>query len=227
MSGTGSGDRVNPATLNLEATGPVPGPASRAPRLPWLLHPGVRVGFAVLVVGLFAASYTRPLWVSRFVAPQYPYGLHLEVYLTRVTGDTAEVDLLNHYVGMRPIASMATFERSMALFMVISVAAMAVAAACFRRTSWQLLFALPLILFPAGMLIDLSAWLWYAGHSLDPQSALSMSIKEFTPKLIGTQKIANFEVTSGLGAGAWIQVGASLLLAAATFVGWRLGKRHA
>jgi hypothetical protein len=54
-----------------------------------------------------------------------------------------------------------------------------------------------------------------------------MSIKEFTPKLIGTQRIANFEVTSGLGAGAWMQIGAAFLLAAAAFVGWRLSKRHA
>src|SRR5262245_32472594 len=106
---------MNPATLNLEAPGLDRRPAPGAGPIPWVLHPAVRIGFAVLVVGFFAASYTRPLWVSRFVAPQYPYGLQLEVYLTRVTGDTAEVDLLNHYVGMRPIATMATFERSMAL----------------------------------------------------------------------------------------------------------------
>jgi hypothetical protein len=128
-------------------------------------------------------------------------------------------------VGLRPIDTMATTERRLALAMLVGVSAFALAAACFRRSTWQALFILPLVLFPVGMLIDLYAWLWYAGHSLDPESALSMSIKEFTPKLIGTQRIANFEVTSGLGAGAWMQLASAALLSGAAFVGWRLSRK--
>jgi hypothetical protein len=216
---------MRPTALDLETAAPRIAPAAAAPRIRWLLRPQVRIGFALLTVALFAASYTQPLWVSRFVAPQYPYGLRLEVYLTNVSGDTAEVDLLNHYVGLRPIHTMATLERSLALGALVGVCVLALAAACFRKSSWQTLLLLPLILFPVGMLIDLYSWLWYAGHSLDPDSALSMSIKEFTPKLIGTQRIANFEVTSGLGAGAWMQLSAALLLAGAAFVGWRLSRK--
>ena len=201
--------------------------AAAPSRFLWVLHPGVRVAFAVLVVGVFVASYTQPLWVSRFVAPQYPYGLRLEVYLDKVTGDKAEVDLLNHYVGMRSIDKMATFERRVARGLLVGVCVVALAAAFFRKSTWQFLFVLPLVLFPIGMLIDLYSWMWYAGHSLDPDSALSMSIRSFTPKLIGTQRIANFEVTSGLGAGAYLQLAAAMLLAGAAFVGWRLSKRHA
>ncbi|MBI2932395.1 MAG: nitrous oxide reductase family maturation protein NosD [Planctomycetes bacterium] len=190
----------------------------------WVLHPAVRIGFAALVVALFAASYTQPLWVTRFVAPQYPYGLHLEVYLDRVTGDTGEVNILNHYVGMRPVEQMATFERSIAFALLVIVCVSAVVAAAFRRTFWQVLFILPLVLFPLGMLIDLYAWLWYAGHSLDPESALSMTVKPFTPKLIGEQRIANFDVTSTLGLGTYLQLVGSMLLAGAAAVGWRLSK---
>lgn len=218
---------MNARTPVLEAPSVDTAEASASGRFLWVLHPGVRLAFAVLVVGVFAASYSQPLWVSRFVAPQYPYGLHLEVYLTRVTGDTAEVDLLNHYVGMRSIHTMATFERSIAVGLLVGVCALALAAAIFRKSSWQFLFALPLVQFPIGMLIDLYSWMWYAGHSLDPDSALSMSIKSFTPKLIGSQRIANFEVTSGLGAGAYLQLLAAVLLAGAAFVGWRLSRKHA
>lgn len=216
-----------PVAVNLESPGAGVVPASGPSRFEWVLRPWVRVGFAALVVALFAASYAQPLWVSRFVAPQYPYGLQLEVYLTKVMGDVSEVDLLNHYVGMRPIHTMATFERSVAVGLLAGVCAFALAAAFFRRSGWQFLFVIPLVLFPVGMLLDLYAWLWYAGHALDPNSAMSMSIKEFTPKLIGTQRIANFEVTSGLGAGAWMQIAASVLLAGAAIVGWRLSRRHA
>ena len=216
---------IGPLTLELDKAAAGFDLASGPRPPPWVLRPSVRVGFAVLVVGLFAASYTQPLWVSQFTAPQYPYGLHLQVYLTRVLGDTAEVDLLNHYVGLRPIQTMATLERSLALGMLVGACVLALAAACFRKSSWQTLFILPLVLFPVGMLIDLYAWLWYAGHSLDPESAMSMSIKEFTPKLIGTQRIANFEVTSGLGVGAWMQMAAAVLLSGAAFTGWKLSRK--
>lgn len=196
------------------------------PRRPWVLHPAVRIGFAVLVVGLFAASYTQPIWVTRFVAPQYPYGLQLNVYLDHVTGDKFEVDILNHYVGMRPVDKMATFERSMAVFALVLVCAFGLAAPCFTRSTWQMLFVLPLVLFPLGMLIDLYAWLWYAGHSLDPSSALGMSVKPFTPKLIGTQRIANFDVSSGLGLGTYLQMAGAFLLLGAALVGRKFSKKN-
>jgi hypothetical protein len=196
-------------------------------RRPWVLHPAVRIGFAVIVAGLFASSFTQPLWVSRFVAPQYPYGLNLQIYLDHVEGDKDEVDILNHYVGMRKVDEMACTERKYALGMLVGVCVLAVIAAALPKTTWQMLFVLPMVLFPLGMLIDLAAWLYYAGHSLDPNSAMSMSIKEFTPKLIGTQKIANFDVTSSLGLGTWLQVAGAVLLAGAAFTGWRLSRKAA
>lgn len=192
---------------------------------PWVLHPAVRIGFAVLVVTLFAASYTQPVWVTRFVAPQYPYGLHMEVYLDHVAGDTGEVNILNHYVGMPPVEAMATFERSIALGSLIAVCVLAVVAAALRKATWQVLFVLPLVLFPVGMLIDFYAWLWYAGHSLDPTSPLSMTVKPFTPVLFGTQRVANFDVSSTFGLGTYMQMAGSLLLAGAAAVGWRLSRK--
>jgi hypothetical protein len=56
---------------------------------------------------------------------------------------------------------------------------------------------------------------------------MGMSVKPFTPKLFGTQHVANFDVTSGLGTGAWLQLAGAVLLAGAAAVGWRLSKRHA
>ncbi len=99
-------------------------------------------------------------------------------------------------------------------------------AAAFRRTGWQVLLILPLVLFPLGMLIDLYAWLWYAGHAIDPTSPMSMTVKPFTPALIGTQKVANFTVTSWLGPGTYLQLAASALLLAAAMVGRKLARIH-
>ncbi len=207
-------------------TAPIAPPAGdTAPRVSWVLRAPVRIGFAAFVAALFAASYTQPLWESRFVAPQYPYGLTLSVYLDRVMGDTQEVDILNHYVGMRPIEQMATLERRLAVFVLSAVCVLGVAAAAFRRTLWQVLFILPLVLFPLGMLIDLYAWLWYSGHALDPSSPMIMTVKPFTPKLVGSQRIANFEVNSSLGLGTYLQIAGAMLLAGAAYVGNQLTRR--
>lgn len=213
---------VSPKTVDAGAAGTTPA----ARRCPIVLYPTVRVGFAVLVAGLFALSYTQPLWITTFKAPQYPQGLRLNVYLDHVSGDKSEVDILNHYVGMRPIDKMATFERSIALGALIVVCVLGVAAAAFRRTGWQVLLILPLVLFPLGMLIDLYAWLWYAGHAMDPTSPLSMTVKPFTPALIGTQTVANFTVTSWLGPGTYLQLAAAALLFGAAMVGRNLARIH-
>ncbi len=196
-------------------------------RADWVLRPGVRTGFAAFVAILFAASYTQPLWVTHLKAAQYPQGLRLYVYLDRTGGDVFEVNTLNHYVGMRPVEKMATFERNIAYMSLMITCILAVVASTLRKTNWQMLLVLPLVLFPLGMLLDLYAWLWYAGHSLQPDAPLSMTVKPFTPKLVGTQDIANFQVTSSLGLGTYMQIAASLLLAGAAVAGWRLSKRGA
>lgn len=196
------------------------------PYRPWVLHISVRVWFAAVVAVLFLASYTQPVWVTYFTAPQYPQGLRLWVYLDRVEGDVQEVNILNHYVGMRPVEKMATLERSCAFALAGLACVLAIGAATIPRTIWQVLLVMPLVLFPLGMLADLYAWLWYAGHSLDPTSPLSMTVKPFTPKLIGEQRIANFDVRSGLGPGTYLQIAASLLMLGAALVGWRLSRKY-
>lgn len=174
-------------------------------------RPGVTA--VLLAVTLFAVSFALPVWESNIVAPQYPNGLGVRVYVDRVEGDTFEVNLLNHYVGMRHVEDMATIERSLAIYLLVLAGCAAVFSLTLERPVWRMLFALPLLLFPVGMFVDLLGWLYYSGHALDPTSALSMTVKPFMPKLVGYQKVANFHVWSSLGWGAWLQIAASAVLA--------------
>ncbi|HEX5217841.1 MAG TPA: hypothetical protein VFV98_20410, partial [Vicinamibacterales bacterium] len=52
---------------------------------------------------LVAYGATLPLWVMTMRAPQYPHGLRLFAYGTRMTGDVSELSILNHYIGMPPL----------------------------------------------------------------------------------------------------------------------------
>ncbi|MES4787742.1 MAG: hypothetical protein C4294_20195, partial [Nitrospiraceae bacterium] len=63
---------------------------------------GSGLGLA-LAAGLLLYSMTLPWWRIVLHAPQYPKGLQIVVYLTWLEGDVAEIDTLNHYIGMKPI----------------------------------------------------------------------------------------------------------------------------
>ena len=58
-------------------------------------------------VCIIAAAFL-PLWQIRLVAPQYQEGLALHIYAHKLVGgnggqDLAEINTLNHYIGMKPI----------------------------------------------------------------------------------------------------------------------------
>ena len=59
------------------------------------------------VVALLVGG-TLPLWRIRLVAPQYAEGLSLDMYAYQIVAgnggqDLAEINTLNHYIGMKPI----------------------------------------------------------------------------------------------------------------------------
>ena len=52
---------------------------------------------------LLAVASLLPIWGMILVSTQYPDGLRMIVYPTRIVGDLAEINALNHYIGMTPI----------------------------------------------------------------------------------------------------------------------------
>ena len=71
---------------------------------------------------LLLASLFVPYWQMTLKAPQYPQGLHVRAYLDRLEGDVAEIDSLNHYIGMRPLGEAAQFERETAVAATVASA---------------------------------------------------------------------------------------------------------
>ncbi len=59
--------------------------------------------------GAIVAAVFLPLWSIRLVAPQYREGLALHIYAHKLVGgnggqDLNEINTLNHYIGMKPLA---------------------------------------------------------------------------------------------------------------------------
>ena len=165
----------------------------------------------VIAAGLLIASIFQPYWRLTLHAPQYPKGLHVIASLSTLEGDVAEIDGLNHYIGMRPLGEAATFERSIA---PIGIAALVllILAAIFIHNKWVTLLALPALLFPVIFLADLQYWMANFGQNLNPSAPLSSSVKPFIPPVLFEGKIAQFSTWAQPELGLWMAIAASIVI---------------
>ncbi len=180
----------------------------------WAAHRGrylLPTALLVLAAVMLVVSIFLPFWLMQLNAPQYPGGLHVTGYVNHLTGDVHEIDSLNHYIGMRKLDEAAQLERSLSVMMITALSLL-VLGAVFIHSKWAALLSVPAILFPVGFLVDLHLWLSYFGNNLDPTAPLSSSIKPFTPPVLGTGKVGQFETIASAGPGLILAAIASVVI---------------
>lgn len=170
----------------------------------------VKLVLLVLAAALFWAARDLPWWTLELTAPQYPGGLVATAYLHSFAGDVDELNILNHYIGMMRFEDAAQLERSLVPYMVPAISVLTVLS-CFATGLWAWLLRLPMVTFPLVFSADLAAWLYHAGHSLDPRAPLSQAIGEFTPHFLGPGKIAQFLTVAYFEPGFYLALAAAAL----------------
>jgi hypothetical protein len=178
---------------------------------------------------LLVPAYLSPLWKLTMFAPQYPEGLRMQIYSYKLEGgnggqDIKEINILNHYIGMKELSTAEFTEFKWIPFVVGALG---------------LLFLRAIVLGRMGTLVDLfvlylyfglfSLWsfgykLYWYGHNLDPKA--SVRVDPFMPPLFGSRKLANFEVYSYPAAGAYALAVVAAVLAASLLLAWRQGRRE-
>lgn len=166
---------------------------------------------ALLLIALLV-----PWWQLTLHAPQYPKGLAVEAFVNRLTGDVHEIDGLNHYIGMRPLAEAAQFERQISIYGIAGLVLL-ILAAVFVHNRWAALLTLPALLLPVVFLADLQFWLANFGTNLDPTAALSSSVDPFVPPVLGKGVIAQFSTMSLPDYGLWLAFIASAIILVGLF----------
>jgi copper chaperone NosL len=142
---------------------------------------------------MLLASYV-PLWNINLRSPQYPEGLHLVISPQHLTGNVQSVNILNHYIGMKPLSDAAFPEFSWMMPWILSIGMVLLVVAMIGRREVALPGRLLLFGFDGYMLWDLYHWLYNWGHNLDPRAPITVA--PFTPPLFGFERIANFLVLS-------------------------------
>ncbi|MBM4368083.1 MAG: cytochrome C [Deltaproteobacteria bacterium] len=178
------------------------------------------VGLSLLGVLAFGASFFFPWWTFQLFAPQYPKGLELVIALTGVAGDVAEINTINHYIGMGHIDDAAKLEREFAHWLIGGLGVAVVAAMLFAGKKFTTLGAWFAVGLPLGFVLDTQYWLYRFGHDLDPRAAID--IPPFTPVLFGEGKVGQFRTLASPDLGFWLAVAGVALMAAAMYHRWRV-----
>ena len=185
---------------------PRPAAVNSAPRMGTNWQRAAILALSLVAVALWVAAYFQPWWQFYLFAPQYPKGLVLDISLTGLGGDYKEINMLNHYIGMKGLDEAAALERQLAVYGVGLVAILSVGLMLVVGKRWNWLVLLPGLAFPLGFIGDSMAWLYHFGHSLDRHAPLN--IPAFTPAFFGWGKIGQFSTYAMPLAGFWLTLGA-------------------
>jgi copper chaperone NosL len=162
---------------------------------------------------LLAAAFWLPLWSTRMESPQYhgEEALNVNVYAGSLTGDVKEIDTLNKYIGVQLPVDLPELKAgpwALAAFVVLAAIGLLLPARGQRRAAAILLGLMLALLVFAGAVAQYR--LYHLGHNRG-HTPLAR-IDDFTPPILGTVKIENFKVSTGLKPGGWAYVAAIVLL---------------
>jgi copper chaperone NosL len=176
----------------------------------------IAIGSLTLIIMFFV-----PAWSIYLIAPQYPEGLSMQIWLNKITGQVEIINGLNHYIGMKHIKAEMFPEFSFLVYILgfFILFGLAVAFTGNRK----LLFAYLLLSVIGGIaaLADFYMWGYDYGHNLDPSAAIQVPGLSYQPPLVGHKKLLNFDAYSYPDTGGWIVVGVTGIFFIIWFLEWR------
>ena len=180
----------------------------------------VAIGSLILIV-----MYFVPAWSIYLIAPQYPEGLSMQIWLNKITGQVDIINGLNHYIGMKHINADMFPEFTFLIYILGFFILLGFAVAL--TGSRKLLFTYLIFSVLGGImaLVDFYKWGYDYGHNLDPTAAIQVPGLSYQPPLIGHKKLLNFDAYSYPDTGGWILVAVTALFLIVWFLEWRKRKK--
>jgi hypothetical protein len=179
----------------------------------------------LLVVSLLCLvpTYVSPLYNMTMFAPQYHDGLRLDIYSYKLEGghdnqDVKEINVLNHYIGMRDLVTEDFTEFKWLPFVIGILGLLFLRSAVLGKVSHLVDVTVLYLYFGLFALWSFGYKMYQYGHQLDPKAAVR--VEPFMPPLFGFKKLANFEVYSYPQLGSYALGAAALLLLAALALAW-------
>ena len=171
---------------------------------------------------LMLALFIWPMWNITLLAPQYPDGVHMHIYIDKIGGATPgtlqNVNILNHYIGMKEITPESIPELKYMPPIVIFFIITAILVAWLNKKWMYIAWIISLILILCIGLYDFYLWEYEYGHNLDPKAPMHFEGESFQPPLIGRKEIINFTAISIPHIGGGFLIFSALLGILATYL---------
>ncbi len=175
----------------------------------------------IVAAVLILLSFRYPMWYMYLDSNNFPKGLGMAIWATHpgdtpdvreLDGGLKEVNILNHYIGMREISENMTVFKVLPP-VLISAAILCVIAAFVRKKWISLVTVVWFALISAGGMATLFYSLYSFGHDLDPQAPIK--VQPFMPGFYGEHKLAQFTTYSDFYWGTYLLIIAFVLMVAA------------
>ena len=167
---------------------------------------------------LLGISATMPWWGLDLKAPQYPEGLAIIVYPSKLAGQIDILNNLNHYIGMAEISEAGFPELQYIPYIIYGIAALAALAAILGYKKLAYTVCLLLVVGGALGMYDMYHWLHTFGTELSADAPIK--VPPFVPPVVGQNQLANFTTYSSFRTGFYFLV----LSAIGVFLGTWGGK---
>jgi len=178
-----------------------------------------------LAVPALLMLFVFPMWQIILYAPQYPDGVAMHIWINKIGGETPatlqNINILNHYVGMKYIEPDAIPELKYFQYIIIVMAALGLLAALFNKKGLFLGWAILMVVLAAAGVYDFYLWEYDYGHNLSPEAPIEIPGASFQPPLFGKKIILNFIAYSYPHIGGYF-AGLSIFLA---FLAWWLKRK--
>src|SRR5688572_16092661 len=168
----------------------------------------------VITIGALAMCimFFVPVWSIYLVAPQYPEGLSMQIWLTKITGQVEIINGLNHYIGMKHIKAEMFPEFKVLVYIVGAFILLGLLVAYIGKRKWLGAFLILITVGGVAAMYDFYRWGYDYGHNLDPTAAIQIPGFSYQPPLIGHKTLLNFDAYSYPDTGGWVVIAAVLLL---------------
>ncbi len=171
-----------------------------------------------------AITYLVPIWRIDLWAPQYPEGLTMKIWLSKLSGEVEIINGLNHYIGMAHIKEEMFPEFRILPYCVAFLIVSGVAVGFLRNKKGILAYLLLLVLSAIVALYDFWKWGYEYGHNLSDDAPIKVPGMAYQPPILGYKELLNFGAYSIPDIGGWIFALFGILVAGITIFEYKLKK---
>jgi copper chaperone NosL len=176
---------------------------------------------------LIISAYFLPVWRIDLFAPQYPEGLVMKIWLSKLSGDVEIINGLNHYIGMKKISVEMFPEFSYLVYIVAAFIVFGLIVAITGSRKLLVSYLVVSVLGGCAALIDFYKWGYDYGHNLNPDAPIKVPGMGYQPPVLGHKRLLNFDAYSLPDVGGYVVIGAVAIIALIWFLEFRRSKRLA